>query len=167
MARHHLLRYLVAFVLGLCLHSYHSCDSVTDAHPFFGACGSTTLPPPPTQMWPLLELIVVVVERCVMGYFVTFIVCWKATLGALTTMIDQYFVLLRAVTVALTAWPTNLLVVIGLAISLLGVALILEDPATSYLDAAAGSCKWLQRSCSPPPKETPRDTHSSHVCKAV
>jgi len=80
----------------------------------------------PSALWPLLELIVTVVERSVWGYFITFIYCWQACLSAMTVMIDRYIAYLGELTRLLTAWPMNLIGVFGMGIALGGAALILS-----------------------------------------
>eukprot|EP00929_Paragymnodinium_shiwhaense_P016527 TRINITY_DN124944_c0_g1_i1.p1 TRINITY_DN124944_c0_g1~~TRINITY_DN124944_c0_g1_i1.p1 ORF type:complete len:268 (+),score=24.91 TRINITY_DN124944_c0_g1_i1:143-946(+) len=118
---------VLVVLLGLCLHSYHTCESMKDASLLMGSCeGSSVATPVPLELWPLLMLIVRVVERCVFGYVLLFGSCWSACLLALTKMIIAYLKFLEVLVDRLTAWPMNLIGVLGVGISLLGVALILE-----------------------------------------
>ena len=119
--------------VGLCMHTRQTCPTVGSAtRPFLGDCSATGLPvgeldptPLPPAMWPLLELIVRVVERSVFGYFLTFMVCWNSILSALQNMIDNYIELLKFLIMRFTTWPNIIIFIFGVAIALLGVALIL------------------------------------------
>ena len=118
---------------GVCTSTSASAVAV-DVFPTTAAAG--TMPPPstnnagghspPKSMWPLLELIVTTVERSVWGYFITFILCWNAILAAMVIMIDRYITFLGLLVQTLSAWPMNLIAVLGMGIALGGAALILN-----------------------------------------
>jgi len=78
-------------------------------------------------LWPLFELLLQLiwtVERCVFGYFVAFVSCWNVILVAFVALIFGYYKLLGFLIERLTAWPMNLIAIIGMGIALGMVALL-------------------------------------------
>jgi hypothetical protein len=121
-------RLALVLFLGQCLHSYNTCPDLAQAHPLLGTCGDDDdgAGPVPHALWPFLSLIVRVVERSVVGYFLLFAYNWGTILAALQHLIAGYYEVLEVVVDRLTSWPQCWAFVVALAISLLGVALIIQ-----------------------------------------
>ena len=86
-----LARAVGAVLLGLCLHTFHTCGGadggheLRDAHPLTGRCGGGA-----GDEHELLEFALLMVERCVWGYFLTIMACWFVFFSALEAMILKY-----------------------------------------------------------------------------
>ena len=83
-----------------------------------------------TRIWiPLLfnflNKVADVVCVCVMGYFVTFNICYTATLQALVTMIDTYLDFLSEMVDAMTRYPAVLYLSVDVLICMIAVVLII------------------------------------------
>jgi hypothetical protein len=117
-------------VLGLFLHSYHSCEVIThETQPLLGRCNSTHTDPAtdklPKGMWKLLHFIVRVIERSVFGYFLTFFAVWDECLIHMQAMLFGYMGLIVYLIDRFTTWPNNIIFVLGAMGCLLCAALII------------------------------------------
>ena len=120
---------MLGLLVGLCFDAFMNCPEGATCHPL----KDPRADPLPPGVVGILLLIVKTIERSVWGYFITFISCWMAVLGAMTVMIKAYVAYLADLTVRLTTWPNNLLFVVGVAVALLGAALVLRVIGTSIL----------------------------------
>lgn len=145
---------VLVVLLGLCLHTYHTCERgiyTRRHHPIFGndvECGGnraavsnttsassyvpidTLSPNLPPSFWSglfsVLALMLNVIERCVFGYFITFTISFNKFTAAGWYCLDSYIQLLGLLIVRLTSWPTNLIFPIVSIFWLLCAALILD-----------------------------------------
>lgn len=72
-----------------------------------------------------LDLVAEIVCLCVMGYFVTFNICFNAILNALTIMIDNYLTLLNNMIQYMTSYPTILYLSVDVFICMICTTIII------------------------------------------
>ena len=172
-----LARAVGAVLLGLCLHTFHTCGGadggheLRDARPLTGRCGGGA-----GDEHELLEFALLLVERCVWGYFLTIMACWFVFFSTLEAMILKYLdVLVEVAPIVarnLTAWPNTAVLTVALAVAMLGAALILDvvlrhrPLALSARPRTDGSAAGRR---APPqrPKRRPKSPPREHVSLGV
>jgi len=173
-----LARAIGAVLLGLCLHTFHTCGSgadggheLRDAHPLTGRCGGGA-----GDEHELLEFALLMVERCVWGYFLTIMACWFVFFSALEAMISKYLdVLVEVAPIVarnLTAWPNTAVLTVALAVAMLGAALILDvvlrhRPLALSARPRMGGSAAGRRAPPPRPKRRPKSPPREHVSLGV
>ena len=84
-------------------------------------------------LFKFLNKVANVVLVCVTNYFITFNICYTATLNALVTMIDNYFNLLATLINHFTEYPAILFLSIDVFICMAGAVLIIGVVFTRWL----------------------------------
>lgn len=79
-----------------------------------------------SPLFHMCDKIIAVVSISVDGYFIAFIVCWRATGNWLVQMIDSYLAFLTVLCHDLLVWPTCAVMTVAVGVALFGVVKILH-----------------------------------------
>jgi len=66
-----------------------------------------------SYLFNFLDLLLIIINNCVMGYFYTFIYCWSSSLNSLNLLVSNYIDFLGLMVLYLCSWPNNIIFLLG------------------------------------------------------
>ena len=67
-----------------------------------------------SYLFNFLNLLLLIINNCVMGYFYTFIYCWQYSLDTLALVVFNYIDFLIIMVEYLCTWPNNIIFLLGI-----------------------------------------------------